>query len=25
LPEERRRRYVDAISETVERASKLTA
>ena len=24
LPEERRRRYVDAISETVERASKLT-
>ncbi|MET4846145.1 PAS domain S-box protein [Bradyrhizobium japonicum] len=25
LPEERRRRYVDAISDTVERASKLTA
>ena len=25
LPEERRRRYIDAISETVERASKLTA
>ncbi len=25
LPEERRRRYVDAIAETVERASKLTA
>ncbi|WP_027555176.1 PAS domain S-box protein [Bradyrhizobium sp. Cp5.3] len=25
LPEERRRRYVDAISETIERASKLTA
>ncbi|MDE2376884.1 PAS domain S-box protein [Bradyrhizobium sp.] len=25
LPEERRRRYVDAISETVDRASKLTA
>src|SRR3981189_2243683 len=25
VPEERRRRYVDAISETVERASKLTA
>jgi PAS domain S-box-containing protein len=25
LPEERRRRYMDAISETVERASKLTA
>ncbi|MFT4121237.1 PAS domain S-box protein [Bradyrhizobium sp.] len=25
LPEDRRRRYVDAISETVERASKLTA
>jgi PAS domain S-box-containing protein len=25
LPEERRRRYVEAISETVERASKLTA
>ncbi|QQO22407.1 PAS domain S-box protein [Bradyrhizobium diazoefficiens] len=25
LPDERRRRYVDAISETVERASKLTA
>src|SRR5262249_54926766 len=25
LPEERRRRYVDAIGETVERASKLTA
>jgi len=25
LPEERRRRYVDAISETVERASKLTS
>ncbi len=24
LPEERRRRYIDAISETVERASKLT-
>jgi PAS domain S-box-containing protein len=25
LPEERRRRYIDAISDTVERASKLTA
>ncbi|HZC96683.1 MAG TPA: PAS domain S-box protein, partial [Bradyrhizobium sp.] len=25
LPEDRRRRYIDAISETVERASKLTA
>ncbi|WP_426442547.1 PAS domain S-box protein [Bradyrhizobium genosp. P] len=25
LPDERRRRYIDAISETVERASKLTA
>src|SRR4029078_5142588 len=25
LPEERRRRYIDAIGETVERASKLTA
>jgi PAS domain S-box-containing protein len=25
LPEERRRRYIDAISQTVERASKLTA
>src|SRR5207302_5828248 len=25
LPEERRRRYIDAIAETVERASKLTA
>ena len=25
LPEERRRRYIDAISETVERASKLTS